>query len=698
MSAPSRLRPVHLVPGLLPPLALALAWGLGASDRLIPSAATDPFEPNDALAAAAPLELGPAGRKLVGLQCRGGDVDWFRVHVPSGKALRVSTDPLPGARGATTIHDLRGVTLGATADDEKVCRYAPCDPQGEDVLVRVWGERAGGYDLDLQLTDPRARFEPNDLPDQAPLLELGHGAGLTCNGSDWFRVLVPARRGLVASVVGAPGGVAIRAADPSASSIASTGSAAYAARIEVPAAPMLRALLLHAQGSGDYGLDLELTDVVASDTPPELPEVHGTLEPNDTRETAARLTAGRYPDLECDGADWYAVDVPAGANLSLDLSDSSLAVSVYTGLERKRLQSGQRAPDGVHLRRYAKRAESLLLRVSGPKHRAYELTLRLDEGLPGTPLAPGEYPELALDATQPLRMPQLQAGQVLRVEAWSQGDSGLSLTFTDVGGSPLGPASNCGQRVTLTHEAAEDSVVLLRANGVQGERFGLKVTVDGGAAAGVAAYRPPGARPLAAGIYPARTLTGQDAYYALALRRGQVLEASVRFKHAEADLDLELLDASGRPLATSARAVDVEQVRTTAEDDAPVFLHVFSYEPSDGLRYDLRVEVDGRSWPEALPLPEGEAIDVGGLRADGVGAWRFEVEPGERARVALRGGSPADREALLVLKDEDGTELATAPVVNGEAELEHVTVRGGELLVEVRGQLGFGLSVARSAP
>ncbi|MGE0787358.1 MAG: PPC domain-containing protein [Sandaracinaceae bacterium] len=84
-----------------------------------------------------------------------------------------------------------------------------------------------------------------------------------------------------------------------------------------------------------------------------------------------------------------------------------------------------------------------------------------------------------------------------------------------------------------------------------------------------------------------------DDYYGFFLRMGQRLDVTIQFRQADADLDLELYDAAGALLDSSASVTDDEMVSYPAPADGEVVLRVFSPSASATATYTLLLTVSG---------------------------------------------------------------------------------------------------------
>jgi hypothetical protein len=99
------------------------------------------------------------------------------------------------------------------------------------------------------------------------------------------------------------------------------------------------------------------------------------------------------------------------------------------------------------------------------------------------------------------------------------------------------------------------------------------------------------ARTAAAGSYDAAVCSGDDDWFSI-LVDGRPLTVTISFTHANGDLDLELTDASGTVLQSSAGTGNSESVARTTVSGQRYLVHVYGYRGAEG-SYRLTVTLDG---------------------------------------------------------------------------------------------------------
>jgi len=701
-SAPPAARPrwrwFHVAPGALPVALVALLVALEVPQLLLYSlAGADRMEPNDLFSDARELPIG----LTAGLHCRTGDVDWFKVSIPAGRALQVESDMLQSGDGTVTLHGAEGVLLAEYSHGAEGIVHVPPALRAQTVSIRVFGGRPAAYQLEAKLIDPGSRLEPNDLPEEAKGLTLGRWEDLRCDGNDWYRITVPAWRSLTATVTG-DAGVGLRILDrASIGQLTSAVELPTVTRLE--AQGVVRAYLVQVAGKGAYGLDLapgEFDDALAGKSAPgKLGLVRGELEPNDTREQAPTIGPGHYPDLRCDGQDYYAVEVPAEHTLSVDLgySQESGGLTLYLWQDpehlaeaegeegekkakpkkQERVAFGSYVEGGLRLRHYSRAAGRYFVNVSGSR-RPYTMTLRSTQGIPGVPLQPGEFPGLLCTGDDLWRI-DVGKDQTLVVEAFIlDDDSYIGLELKDRDGVFRGSANSSGEgSAPIRFPSAQDQPVFLRVTGSYC-RYQLSVKLEGGMV-GIEDYRPRQVTRVGPGVYPGRALA-RDTYFEVPLAAGQELGAKVRFLSAVADVDLEVLDARGRPVVTSAGDGDEESVRFKCDQAQSLFVHVFTFTPAP-TSYELTVTVDGATTAAAEPVSPG---GVTGIRCSGYDGHRVSLEAGQRLAVKVA-FAHAQGDLDLSLRDPEGREVAASTSESNGELIDHVARASGEYTIRVHG-------------
>lgn len=162
----------------------------------------------------------------------------------------------------------------------------------------------------------------------------------------------------------------------------------------------------------------------------------------------------------------------------------------------------------------------------------------------------------------------------------------------------------------------------------------------------------------------------EEDWYLINLDGGQRLEASIRFVHAEGDLELELHDARGRLLGYSRGSKDEEVLSFASPTDTALFLRVHNASNA----YDLHVGVAATEWT-------GQGA-ISGVNCWGSDWYPLELEAGKQVRVAID-FAHADGDLELALRDMEGNELASSTSQDDGEALTYSAPETQRLLVNV---------------
>ena len=184
-------------------------------------------------------------------------------------------------------------------------------------------------------------------------------------------------------------------------------------------------------------------------------------------------------------------------------------------------------------------------------------------------------------------------------------------------------------------------------------------------------------------------------YFEVQAQAGCTIFASLRFRHAEGDLDLRLRNAQGGSLARGASADDDEDLEYLVGEDAAYFVEVRHALPDDdGTRYDLDVEVacpmplecpaddvheDNDDRATAVELPaDGNSLEA--ILCDGDADF-YAVQLGPECALAVElefDGAAANLD--LVLRDATGEEIGRSADAGDRERLDHLAGPGGEVV------------------
>ncbi|MBX3466140.1 MAG: hypothetical protein KF878_04470 [Planctomycetes bacterium] len=552
---------------LVPFAGVALVALAGAPQALLQRwSGHDRFEPNDRLERSAPLPLGTTE----GASCGPTDVDWFSLEVPAGMALVVEVVS-PGGRGGASLHapDGRRLTAAAWRRDRHrlVSPVAGATPGA--VHLCVWGPR-GPYEVQARAVDPAARLEPNGAPSDAAPVAAGLTAGVRCDGEDWLRVRVPAHHRARARLASAAPGLVV----------AWGHGPGEAEAVAPPVALEREALLRVSGGVGAYDLEVTLEPERAAD-------------PDDG---APHLAPGDYAGVSLGGRGTWRLVLPAGHALEVEAEGPDRWAPHLVLMD----EAGRQV-DGADLSYVGRGAVSrltyevaeattALLQVSGGAG-DYALSIALHPRA-ATPAAPAPVSRAAgASALLPGESRQevwseewfvveVEAGQVVSVRAEVADPTGadLRVALHDAAGAAL-PSVEVAQGVHEVEHVAATSGPLQLSLATRDAYVAckLRLAIDGVA----------GPRVLAPGRHEALRCRG-EALFRVDAPGGRRLLVELRFRSADGDLDVELLDAEGHVVAASESLDDVERVSYVAPADEALTLRVHNA----ANRFDVEVRVE----------------------------------------------------------------------------------------------------------
>jgi hypothetical protein len=439
-------------------------------------------------------------------------------------------------------------------------------------------------------------FEPNDGPAQATPLAPGLYRGMELGREDWYRLDVPERHEVRVVLTFDP-----RATDLELALVGQDGATVLATSQGLGGRERLRVVSLtggahllrvHAApgwaggAAPAYRLDVDVQPFTPADR----------FEPNEPPHAPAALEPGPHADLVCTGEDRYALIAAVGSRVEVSLTfsqdDGDLDLSLLDAGGRV-LADAAGPGDGARAACLAPADGRVLVRVRGDEGTPYTLRAGLNQGpapdafepndapSAARALPPGTHANLLLEADDWYRV-DVPAGKVLRVTAsfkHAAGDLDLALHRED--GALL--RASTGQTDQEQVDLVRPGPVLVRVHGGSGSAEPSRYTLTVALVAFQPADRlepndvPEAARDLAPGEHADLRCTVED-WYRVALKKGQRLRAVVALDPALGDLDLELVDPSGRTLAASTGLGEREEATVVADVDGPVLVRVYRNE------------------------------------------------------------------------------------------------------------------------
>ena len=493
-----------------------------------PSCEDDPFEENDQLSSAAPIEPGDHQNLMICSE----DEDWYSLPLCQGGRLSVEAHFLHSNGDLDiALYDAEGLTLGSsrtTGDIERLEYEASAD---ELLFLRIGGlgsasnlyrlllERQG-CEEGLCVDD---RFEENDDDEQANSLEPGlyENLQICSEDPDNYRLTLCEGGSLDAEIrfehalgdlklgLFSAEGVRLDSSDGIEDQESVHHSSSEAQQLLLRVEGFLRA-------ENSYELEINFSDCACqSDEGCEAgfrcqeslcvstaPCVDDPLEENDQPESASVLPLEESPLMICAGdEDWFSFQLCEGGELQVDLrfihADGDLDMSLKS-LDGRRLLNRISSDDDESLWYQASEAMELRLQVRG------------------------------YDGAQ----------NSYRMEASIQGCAQAPLCLDD------------GMEQNSDRESAT---------------------------------------PLSFGDYSQLMLCGEDEdWYRLESCVGGQITAAIRFQSLDGDLDMELLSGEGAVLVEGSSGSDDEEIRHLNPEGGDLYLRVFGYQGAEN-RYDLEL-------------------------------------------------------------------------------------------------------------
>lgn len=605
----------------------------------------DHREPDDDAAAATPLALDTPAE---GIAC-GADEDWFAVEVGENCTLTAELDFVHAAGDLDLrVVDAEGqVRTRATGTADGELAEAAFAAAGTAYVVVHLKNGMGGntYTLttrercDGVLACPADdAFEDNDSFETArPLPPGGRVFAVACGADeDFYRV--PARAGCTLDAElafsHAVGDLDLYLLGPDGRTVATSETLEDVERI----GHVVR-------GDGDYALRVALIDGAASiyaldvslDCPPPPMCADDVFEENDDAASARDLPVGvMVRAVVCgDDEDWYAVEVEADCRLQATAdfarADGDLDLEIRDA-EGRLLASGNSPGDGETAGARVAAAGAYHVRVlrgAGGGAESVPYGLRADVSCGeacaeddweenDAPATAAEWPGHAVDGIlcagddDYYVIDAPTPGCTLRAHLdFAHADGDLDLRLLGPDGLPLavsGSASD-GEAVERVLEATGShylQVYLIGAAARNGYR--LDATLECPAPltcpaddAGEQDDDLASATPLLDGdSVRGIQCAGDPDYFAIEARAGCTVEATLRFRHADGDLDLTLLDPQGVEVLAGRSASDDEHFQSEPLAAGIHYLRV------DGAENTYLLRVDRRC-PDDLACPDNDA-------------------------------------------------------------------------------------------
>ncbi|MCB9530706.1 MAG: pre-peptidase C-terminal domain-containing protein [Myxococcales bacterium] len=697
----------------------------------------DGFEDNDTRAAASPLGAGTFDGFVSCL----GDDDFFALTLAAGDELAIRAT-FSHANGDVDISllDASGRVVASsnsiTDNEEIVLDVASSGVYA--LRVRLYadtGAPGNSYSLDVTIdrAAPTCRddaFEDNDT--QATATRAADGSYddlVVCAGdADYYVIDLGAEDTLdvTATFDSADGDVDLRLLGPDGTVLDSslgTGSSEAVSVTATRAGTYAVEVALYGD-LGDPGAPYALNfDVTAA---PSSCDDDG-FENNDSVSAAYPLGAGSYGGLAvCTGDDdFYAVSLGAGDRLDAVVSFSTLDGDVDLHLISPSgavvASSASLFGSSEAVAYVAPAAGEYTLRVTlnfdlFGDHADYDLDVRVIEATPtcaddasedndsraaARRLAAGSYPSLvSCPGDDDFYAIELGAGDRLTVDAtFSDAAGDIDLTLTDSAGVVLASSVSTTDDESLSFTATVGGTYYVRAYlfddaGTPGNGYALDI----GIVAAVPACPTDrlennddlgGAEPLPPELYNNLNVCADDEdWYRFPAGAGDTIALTLSFSHAEGDIDLQLVDATGAVLAGAASSTDDETLTYVAPAAATYYARVFVYADTGatlGNSYNLRLRI--------TPAPTACAADA--LEDDDTTDAATIVGDETITDLNLCAG---DDDYFLLFLLEGETLTATADFVHAEGDIDLAVLDAEGATLRVANGVDDGETLTYVAP
>ena len=456
-------------------------------------------------------------------------------------------------------------------------------------------DAAGGHCVASTVCTADAR-EDDDTSATAAALSAGLQPGLTsCAGDeDWFAidlgvgdaVTVDVRfdhaEGNVDAELRDPGGVVV------ASSLSTTSDEQVGYTAVAAGAHSLRVWQVQEYGATPgtpYSVDLALIG-------PACPR--DTREPNDALAAPAMIGTGLITGLHaCTDEDWYAIDVNAGDEISVELDfvplegDVDLSLSDASGTV---LASSTSVFSTERVRHTVNATATYYIRVwlgldlGSIEGNPYDMTVTVttppmcaddtyeDNDAAGSPsmIGPMSIGGLALcPGDDDWYAFAVRTGDVVNLDVlFSDGEGDVDADLYDGAGTIVDQGRSASDNEALTHEVTTSGTYAVRVylygddGSVPGNTYSVDLNIIG---CTYDSFEPndsaAASAPVLAGQHGGLGICSTDNdYYAIDLDAGDRVTVDIMFSDADGDVDLELRDAGGGLLDQSDSVTDNEQV------------------------------------------------------------------------------------------------------------------------------------------
>lgn len=534
------------------------------------------------------------------------------------------------------------------------------------------------------------------------------------------------------------------------------GAATGPSTVTIPAGATSADIALSFQGDDSEGPDRPITvslsnpqnavvgDASATatilDDDGAAPIIRDRFEDNDTLATAAALAAPEdtiFADLSLDEAgDVDFFEITAARDGALEVSIDFIDANGDLDLEildanGQVLDRSEGITDQETVNTTAAEGDVLYARVFGFQNavNAYTLTIdQAEDGSVGPPPPPtgdafedndtretasvltatddAVYADLTIDTSNDVDFFEITAAFDGALEVsidFTDADGDLDLQLLNASGQVVDSSAGVTDQETVSAAASAGDVFYARVFGFSGATNAYAMTVDQPEDGAGGPPPPTGDRfedndTLATATVLAASddatfdglsidAAGDDDFYEITASLDGVLEVSIDFTDANGDLDLELLNAAGQVVASSAGVTDTESVSVSAAAGETFFARVYGFSSATN---DYALSIDQPSG-ETPPPPSGDAFeDNDTLGAATTVAVDFTSD-------ALTIDAPGDQDYFEITAGADGVVSVEIDFRHADGDLDLQLLNSAGAVVETSASVQDGESVSAVA-
>ena len=714
----------------------------------VPSCAPDAEEPNDDIASPSTLASGDT----LGLTACDSDDDWYAIALADGQEADVAVF-FSHAEGNinATLRDAGGTILDSASsgtDDEFLAHTAS---GAETIFLQVElfadsGSLPGnGYSVSLTINAPACATdaaEPNDSSGNPFSVTSGTYAGLSAceEDEDWYALDVTDGDTIDLDLAfsHAEGNIDVALFDGAGSLLLAQGNSTSDDESLSHAVTADDTLLIQVTLNGDTGSvpGNNYSMTVAGVVPQCIAD---GFEPNDDVGAAANVADDFYPGLTaCDADDdWYAIDLIAGDELTLDVlfshAEGNIDLELFDATGSSLLDGSNSTSNDENITYTAPADETVTLRLdlvadtgSVPGN-SYSMQVDItglacvDDGLedndsiasadgvtPGTETGlvscPSDADWYSID---------LVSGEQLVVDVlFTHADGDIDLGIYDAGESLQAASSSPTDNEQAVFVAPSDgpyyiNVGLTEDFGLPGNGYDMTVAV-GAASCVTDLFEPNDALADAAALGTGLT-TGlavcptDNDFYAIDLAEGVVLDVTAFFQHAEGDIDLYLLDDTGSDLAEAVSVSNDESFSFTTIFSGVHILEVDLFSDTGsvpGNTYSLQVSTatqpciedaleDDDELAEATEIANGTYADLSVCPSDD-DFFLFNANAADAITIDVA-FSHAEGNVDIFLLDATLAVLASSESLTDDEQITHTATTDEPLFLQIVLTEDFGL-------